>query len=260
MVKKKTKIATSGVATFGVAILSVYVASDVNAEIMDITWNGGAESFENPFVNIGGISVFIDQIPNGSGQTMSGAATEAGQFFQWNDMFGTDGVGRTMEIGFASDEIGPMSMRQVQPGEVLDPANFVGQQNDIGNAGNTAAGAPASNNTFNGTGTAFIAIRPFEAPGNLYWFRCSFTAGGSITYLEGQYGSAGEVLTVGETDQCENALGDANGDGVVNLLDVGAFVTAILDTDTFDCEADINEDGVDDLLDVGPFVDLLLGG
>ena len=196
MVKKKTKIATSGAATFGVALLSVYVASEVNAEILDITWNGGAENFENPFGNVAGLSVFIDQVPNGIGQTMYGEATEAGQFFQWNDVFGTDGVGRTMEIGFGSDAIGPMSMRQVQPGEVLNPMTFTGQQNDIGNAGNTGAGAPASNDTFNGTGTAFIAVRPFEAPGNLYWFRCSFTAQGSIIYTEGQYGSMGEVLTL----------------------------------------------------------------
>lgn len=260
MVMKKTKIATSGVATFGVAMLSVYVASDVNAEILDITWDGGAESFENPFAPVGGISVFIDQIPNGIGMTMYGEATEAGQFFQWNDTFGTDGVGRTMEIGFAGDAIGPMSMREVQPGEVLDPATFTGQQADIGNAGNTGAGAPASNNTFNGTGSAFIAIRPFEAPDNLYWFRCSFTAEGAITYLEGQYGSASEVLTVGTAGPCDNPVGDLNQDGVINLLDIAGFVDAVLDTDTFDCEADVNQDGVDDLLDIGPFVKLIQGG
>ena len=53
-------------------------------------------------------------------------------------------------------------------------------------------------------------------------------------------------------------LGDVNGDGVVNLLDVGPFVDAI-STATFIIQADINQDGVVNLLDVGPFVDLLTG-
>ena len=56
---------------------------------------------------------------------------------------------------------------------------------------------------------------------------------------------------------CE--VGDVNGDGNVDLLDVGPFVDAITGG-TFSCEADINEDGNVDLLDVGPFVTLLTDG
>lgn len=59
---------------------------------------------------------------------------------------------------------------------------------------------------------------------------------------------------------CTNLIGDLNGDGMVTLLDVAPFVSAIQDTSTFDCEADINQDGTDDLLDVQPFVTLVLGG
>ena len=51
-------------------------------------------------------------------------------------------------------------------------------------------------------------------------------------------------------------LGDLNGDGVTDLLDIQPFVSAIT-TGTFSDEADINGDGSVDLLDVGPFVDLL---
>jgi outer membrane protein assembly factor BamB len=54
-------------------------------------------------------------------------------------------------------------------------------------------------------------------------------------------------------------LGDLNGDGVVNLLDVAPFVAAIVNG-TFIPEADINGDGHVDLLDVQPFVQLLVGG
>jgi uncharacterized membrane protein len=54
-------------------------------------------------------------------------------------------------------------------------------------------------------------------------------------------------------------LGDVNGDGVVNLLDVQPFVV-LLTTGGFQIEADINMDGVVDLLDVAGFVVLLTGG
>ena len=54
-------------------------------------------------------------------------------------------------------------------------------------------------------------------------------------------------------------LGDINGDGSVDLLDVAPFVE-LLTNGGFQPEADINQDGVVDLLDVAPFVDLLSGG
>ena len=54
-------------------------------------------------------------------------------------------------------------------------------------------------------------------------------------------------------------LGDVNGDGEVNLLDVAPFVDAITNGIYIE-EADLNLDGVVDLLDVQPFVDLLTGG
>ena len=53
-------------------------------------------------------------------------------------------------------------------------------------------------------------------------------------------------------------VGDVNGDGVVDLLDVAPFVDLILGGG-FDPNADVNGDGVVDLLDVAPFVDLIGG-
>ena len=53
-------------------------------------------------------------------------------------------------------------------------------------------------------------------------------------------------------------LGDVNGDGVVDLLDVAPFAD-LLTNNGFLPEADINMDGVVDLLDVGPFVGILTG-
>ena len=52
--------------------------------------------------------------------------------------------------------------------------------------------------------------------------------------------------------------GDVNGDGVIDLLDVGPF-TEVLAAGPFIPAADVNCDGQVDLLDVGPFVDLLGG-
>ena len=58
---------------------------------------------------------------------------------------------------------------------------------------------------------------------------------------------------------CDGLLGDVNGDGAINLLDVQPFVDA-LSSGEFICEADLNQDGFVNLLDVQPFVDLLSGG
>ena len=51
-------------------------------------------------------------------------------------------------------------------------------------------------------------------------------------------------------------LGDVNIDGVVDLLDVEAFVELVT-LQEFQAEADVNEDGVVDLLDVAPFIEIL---
>ena len=53
-------------------------------------------------------------------------------------------------------------------------------------------------------------------------------------------------------------LGDVNGDGSTDLLDVAPFVDAI-NSGTYIIQADVNCDGSVDLLDVGPFVELLGG-
>lgn len=54
-------------------------------------------------------------------------------------------------------------------------------------------------------------------------------------------------------------LGDINGDGNIDLLDVAGFVN-LLSSGEFQLEADINQDGLVNLLDVAMFVELLAGG
>ena len=96
------------------------------------------------------------------------------------------------------------------------------------------------------------------------------TPGETLTTIDiestNNLGGLNSVLTVDNialntscSGGCTNPLGDVNGDGVLDLLDVTPFVNAIT-SGTFICEADVNEDGVVDLLDVTPFVALLTGG
>ncbi len=67
------------------------------------------------------------------------------------------------------------------------------------------------------------------------------------------------IIATGISDDPPPLLGDVNGDGVVDLLDVAPFVD-LLTGGGFQPEADINQDGVVNLLDIAPFVQLLTGG
>ena len=131
--------------------------------------------------------------------------------------------------------------------------------------------------------TGTIAVLVFALPlfgaGSLYGqpfdvLSYSIDGGGGISNagvfeMQGLMGQvdAGPPLTGGSftmtggvlpPDEDAILLGDVNGDGEVNLLDVAPFVTAIANG-TFIPEADINQDGTVDLLDVAPFVELLSG-
>ena len=54
-------------------------------------------------------------------------------------------------------------------------------------------------------------------------------------------------------------FGDVNLDGLINLLDVGPFVS-LINTGQFQIEGDLNQDGVVNVGDVAPFVVILSGG
>lgn len=249
MVSKK-KMATTAAATFGVALASLYVTAEIQAEILDLTYDGGAPMFSNPFVaSSSGLALYIgiDQVPNAT--SYPGLSTV--DFAQWNDTYG--GTGRTMPF-FGNTVVGPVSMDVVESGQVIDPDTFVGATNGIGGP------ALIGQTEFDGSGSAFVAIRPRSAPDTLYWFKLDFTVEGPVIYSTGQYGSEGEVLTVNGTGDCPDILGDINGDGVVSLLDVAPFVDLITGGADFNCAGDFTGDGEVDLLDVAPFVDSVVGG
>ena len=85
------------------------------------------------------------------------------------------------------------------------------------------------------------------------------TTDGSGSFIV-RYGASSPIPNQIILSQFEPAfvLGDINGDGEVNLLDVGPFVD-LLSSGNYDPAADINLDGQVNLLDVGPFI-ALLGG
>jgi hypothetical protein len=94
-------------------------------------------------------------------------------------------------------------------------------------------------------------------------FTVPFTAQNSVTTIAFFNGSAANNFlcfldNVTLNRDIKFLLGDVNGDGMTNLLDVAPFVNAI----TSGCyieNADINQDGVVSLLDVALFVDALTG-
>lgn len=258
MVKKKiskTLAATTAAATFGAAMTSMYVAPEMQADIVPLTFGGNATS-TNSFFNGSGFPVDfdIDQVPNAVGT--------AGDFAQWNDTF--NGTGRTLAItgtGVAGNILSIVarsaSGSALAIGDAVDSNLIFDPDGNIGGGSTLGTGTNAMG-TFDGSGTAFVAFR--TAAGNFGWYQMTFTVAGPITYGPGELGTMGETLTVGGTTSgCMPAPGDINDDGAVDLLDVTPFVDLLVNGG-FLCQADINGDGVVDLLDVTPFVNLLTGG
>ena len=91
------------------------------------------------------------------------------------------------------------------------------------------------------------------APGTTIDFVVSAGSSGIVnngTFVAATF--SGGTITIA----LEEVMGDVNGDGAVNMADVGPFVQLIVNREFMDV-ADINEDGTVNLFDVRPFVDLL---
>ena len=130
---------------------------------------------------------------------------------------------------------------------------------DAGTEANTGSGAAGFSLGFDGNGqgpstddaTGVVELHP-DLFDNLVGLH---TAAGTII---GSDGSGGIELDEMVGRLTFHVVGDVNGDGETNLLDVSVFVDAISNSE-FVPAADVNNDGEVDLLDVGPFVGLLGG-
>ena len=208
---------------FGVAMSSLFVSSEIQADVLDFTMDGGNQS---AFVELGDVSeVNFDQLFGPEELIVShdiftifisqGNYT----YFSWRTL----GVG-----GYLT------GIEQRMPGAALDPDTFVGVEDLL-------------------FGNMFVGFRTRE--NNTGWFQVDLNSSG-VDIIAGELATAGETLTVGGTPT--TLLGDANCDGVVSLLDVSTFVDQI-SSNTFSDKSDMNADGVVNLLDVGPFTALLNG-
>lgn len=215
------------VASFGIAS-SIFVSNEIQAEVIELTWNGGSQKAVNPFSNsfsAAPVTQDIDQLDEGQLD-----------FAQWNDLFG--GTGRTFALFTTMAPPGLISIREAFFGETLLPSTFDGNGAGTGTQ-------------FDGSGSAYLGFR--TSVGDVGWFKIEFKALGAITYSVGQIGLNGDPVIVGG-DQV--IRGDVNCDGVVNLLDVQPFVD-ILIAGEFSGKADVNQDGNVDRLDIQPLIALI---
>jgi len=150
---------TTSVATFGAAVGALGVASELQADIVDLTFNPGSVAFDT----VGSVitSVDINELPGSV------------DFGQWNDA-----LGKTLI--FASGTISQWGF--VSSNATIAPGTFAG------GSFNLAVSAAAS-------GTGYLGFRTIA--GNVGWFSVDFGgAGNAITYTGGQYGTMGETLTI----------------------------------------------------------------
>ncbi len=175
MVGKK-RVAATAVTSFGVALTSIYSAPELQAQVVDLTYDGGNATAD--IINVG--SVDFDQVIG---------STSAIDLIQFNDTFGRS-------INPNPPGGGIEFVRVVNLGDVLNAGSFAGAAASQQIGSNVVTPGP-----FDGTGTVFVGFQTFG--GNVGWFTVDVTGAiGSeelITYRAGEFGSGGESVTVGGT-------------------------------------------------------------
>ena len=219
---EKKRVATC----FGVALSSLFVASEINADIETTTFNGGQEQFSVSFYSFSGF-LAVDQIGTGI------------QFSFFNSFGALDPYGNSSSSMCPIREIfgNPTHIekfRLFETGETISPDKFSGG----GFIDFSTAAANLSTNVGFQT-----------ASGNVGWFKLGWETF-EVEVEPGQIGTMGEAVLAGQL------LGDVDENGSVNLLDVGPFVD-LLASGNFATSADMNIDGSVNLLDVQKFVDAL---
>ena len=155
----KKKLATTAAASFGAAMASLHCAPELQADIVDLTFTPGSVAF-------GSLGyIFINEV---------GAS-----FAQWNDSIGQTALGGSAGTATFLDGI-----RVVDYSQTLSAGTFPG----VGSGGTTLGPY--------GAGTAYFG---FHYQGNVGWFSANLGGGGPITYIAGEFGSAGESVHVGGT-------------------------------------------------------------
>ena len=118
-------------------------------------------------------------------------------------------------------------------------------------------------NVMNGGDSGDVVI-PYDHANSLLWQYIN------SSYMP-PYGSGNDLLT---TDQInliaqwinegalpesnESMLGDLNGDGIINVLDIVTIVNIVLNAGDYNPLADLNEDGINNILDIVVLVNIIL--
>ena len=158
---------------------TVYTAPELSADIVGLNFTPGAVNWTSSSTTN---SVQVD--------STGGAAV--GGFNLWNDSIGKS---------FVFNSSGMRSWRNASAGEVLNTSTF---------AGNTSI---FSNSTGN-SGTVYMGFRAND--GNVGWFAANLGGvQGDVTFGSGQFGNAGESVTVGVAVPEPSAFG-------LSLLALGA--------------------------------------
>ena len=73
------------------------------------------------------------------------------------------------------------------------------------------------------------------------------------------FGIAPDMGAYEYISESQDLLGDLNGDGILNVIDIVSLVNVIMNGDEYNPLADLNEDGINNIIDIVILVNLILG-
>ena len=170
---KTTRKVTTAAATFGAALTSLYVAPELQAQVNDLTFGTANPVAFGAGTNFGSVGVLTNVF--------------LGTVFQDNNPGGKNAIASTVGLG---------NLALVDSGQLLRASTF----DPVFIAGGVPFSADA-------TGTVFLGFLnpadtanadPDDDIDRVGWFAVDLGGtGGDVTFLEGQFGFAGEDVIVG---------------------------------------------------------------
>lgn len=221
MVSNKDKSSTSikYASVFGAALSSAFVTQEIQADVLDISWNAGQASVQVTYERVGSCSppftpLDIDQLGIGRDLLVFYGTYEC------STGIGSGVVDFQVRSAFRDGQIASLGF--VERGDVIDPQTLANLGNRI---------------RFDGPdGSGFAAFRTTD--GNVGWFKIEVDEINEVvTFAEGEVATMGESLVVGGNDLCGAAVDLLDGvltiegtsdDDVIAVSTANGMVTAEL--------------------------------